>query len=119
MREGDVIARLGGEEFIALVPGSVPEAAIAAERVRTAFEAAGQVVAGERMNATVSIGAADTLAAGCNIDRLMSRADVALYDAKKRGRNCVVCAPQETVAGAGANAAAGPRVAAPPVPSAA
>ena len=117
MREGDVIARLGGEEFVALVPASAPEAAIAAERVRTAFEAAGQVIAGQRMDATVSIGAADTLAAGCNMERLLSRADAALYDAKKQGRNRVVCAPEESVAGAGAQTTAGPLVvAAPPLP---
>ena len=47
MREGDVIGRLGGEEFAALVAGSADEAAIAAERVRTAFEAAGVVIAGQ------------------------------------------------------------------------
>jgi diguanylate cyclase (GGDEF)-like protein len=97
MRDGDVIGRLGGEEFVALVGGSVSEAAIAAERVRAAFEAAGTVIDGHRMAATVSVGAADTLANGCSIEHLLSRADTVLYAAKQAGRNRVVCAPEEPV----------------------
>ena len=62
MRESDVIGRLGGEEFAAIVLGSANDAAIAAERVRAAFEAAGAVIAGHPIGATVSIGAADCLA---------------------------------------------------------
>jgi diguanylate cyclase (GGDEF)-like protein len=115
MRDGDVIARLGGEEFAALVPASSIEAAIAAERVRSAFEAAGVMIADERMDATVSIGAADADAKECNIERMLARADAALYQAKKHGRNRVVCAPEENVAGAGAQATVGPLVAVPPV----
>jgi diguanylate cyclase (GGDEF)-like protein len=116
MREGDVIGRLGGEEFAALIPASADEAAIAAERVRANFQAAGLVIAGHRMGATVSIGAADAAATACNIDDLISRADVALYAAKEAGRNRVVCAPEETVAATGAQAAAGPPLTVPPVP---
>jgi diguanylate cyclase (GGDEF)-like protein len=98
MREGDVIGRLGGEEFAALVAGSADEAAIAAERVRAAFEAAGVVIAGHRMGATVSIGVADCLAKSCNIGRLLSRADAALYASKQSGRNRVTCAPEDVAA---------------------
>jgi diguanylate cyclase (GGDEF)-like protein len=93
MRDGDVIGRLGGEEFAALVAGSAGEAAIAAERVRVAFEAAGLVIADHRMCATVSIGVADCFAKSCNIGRLLSRADAALYASKQSGRNRVTCAP--------------------------
>lgn len=95
MRDGDVIGRLGGEEFAALVAGSAEEAEIAAERVRAAFEADGAVIVGHRMAATVSIGVADCLARGCNIGRLLSRADAALYASKQSGRNRVTCAPDE------------------------
>jgi diguanylate cyclase (GGDEF)-like protein len=115
MRDGDVIARFGGEEFAALVPASSAEAGIAAERVRAAFETAGAVIAGERMDATVRIGAADADAKECNIERMLARADAALYQAKKHGRNRVVCAPEENVAGTGAQATVGPCVAVPPV----
>ncbi len=100
MREGDVVGRLGGEEFAALVSGSAGEAAIAAERVRAAFEAAGVMVAGHAMGATVSIGVADTRAKVCNISHMLARADTALYAAKQAGRNRVVCAPKEVKASA-------------------
>jgi two-component system cell cycle response regulator len=95
MREGDVIGRLGGEEFAALFAGSVDEAEIAAERVRAAFEADGALIAGQQMGATVSIGAADCLARECNIGRLLSRSDAALYASKQNGRNRVTCAPAD------------------------
>jgi diguanylate cyclase (GGDEF)-like protein len=102
MREGDVVGRLGGEEFAALVSGSAGEAAVAAERVRTAFEAAGVTIAGHAMGATVSIGVADTRAKACNIGHMLARADTALYAAKEAGRNRVVCAPKEVKASAAA-----------------
>jgi diguanylate cyclase (GGDEF)-like protein len=102
MREGDVVGRLGGEEFAALVSGSAGEAAVAAERVRAAFEAAGVTIAGHAMGATVSIGVADTRAKACNISHLLARADTALYAAKEAGRNRVVCAPKEVKASASA-----------------
>ena len=95
LRDGDIIGRLGGEEFAALLPSTVAEASRAAERVRAAFEIAGAEIAGHRLGATVSIGAAGTTMAGCVIDQLLSRADGALYDAKAGGRNQVACAPDE------------------------
>jgi len=95
LREGDVIGRLGGEEFAAVLPEPAAAAGIAAERVRAAFEAAGMVIDGHRMGASVSIGAAAALAAGCKIEHLMARADAALYKAKETGRNRVIVAPEE------------------------
>ena len=97
MRDGDVIGRLGGEEFAALVPESVDQAAIAADRVRTAFELAGAVIDGHRMGATVSIGVAGGPANRCSLEHLLLRADNALYAAKQSGRNRVACAPEETL----------------------
>jgi PleD family two-component response regulator len=63
--------------------------------VRAAFEAEGAMIVGHRMGATVSVGAADCLAKGCNIGRLLSRSDAALYASKQSGRNRVTCAPDD------------------------
>ena len=77
-----------------MVLGSANDAAIAAERVRAAFEAAGAVIAGNPIGATVSIGVADGLASACSVEQMLSRADAALYAAKQAGRNRVLCAPE-------------------------
>jgi diguanylate cyclase (GGDEF)-like protein len=87
MRGGDIIGRLGGEEFAAILPGDIDKAAIVAERVRAAFEQAGVSIAGHRMNATVSVGAAAATAGSDTVASLLSRADSALYEAKRSGRN--------------------------------
>ena len=86
MRASDVIGRLGGEEFAAILPGTAAEAGIVADRMRLAFEAAGVVIAGHDMGATVSIGIA-TAIPPVQIDPLLARADAALYRAKHNGRN--------------------------------
>ena len=88
LRASDVFARFGGEEFVVMLPGSLPEATAAAERVRRAFERAGASVAGCALGATVSIGAAS--AAICaDIPTLLTAADRALYRAKANGGNCI------------------------------
>jgi diguanylate cyclase (GGDEF)-like protein len=97
MRAGDVVGRLGGEEFVALLPNTLAEAGIAAERVRRAFAAASNVADGSHVAATVSIGVACG-SAHAEIDMLMSRADVALYRAKSNGRDRVETS-EEAVAG--------------------
>jgi diguanylate cyclase (GGDEF)-like protein len=86
MRETDVVARWGGEEFAVLMPGSLVDAIVAGERIRLAFEAAGREIAGHKIGATVSIGAAAGDAA-IEMAVLLSRADAALYRAKQNGRN--------------------------------
>jgi diguanylate cyclase (GGDEF)-like protein len=87
LRSTDVIGRLGGEEFVALLPGDLNSAAIAAERVRSAFELAGARIDGHYIGATVSIGAAAAVELPCELDALLARADAALYRAKAAGRN--------------------------------
>jgi diguanylate cyclase (GGDEF)-like protein len=89
MRASDIIGRLGGEEFVALLPSALPEAAAVAERVRAAFEIAANRVSGHCLAATVSIGAACARMPGGDIDALLIRADAALYRAKSNGRNRV------------------------------
>jgi len=88
MRATDVIGRLGGEEFAAIIPGTAAEAGLVAERVRAAFQAAGVVISGHEMGATVSTGVATAIAPAL-IDPLLARADAALYRAKHNGRNRV------------------------------
>ena len=88
MRSSDIIGRLGGEEFVALLPGDAAEATIAAERVRAAFAAASIVPNGQRIPATVSIGVACGPPSTA-VDTLITRADQALYRAKANGRDRV------------------------------
>jgi diguanylate cyclase (GGDEF)-like protein len=96
LRASDAIGRLGGEEFVALLPNTLSEAAIAAERVRKAFEIA-SAAPGKHARATVSIGIACG-SPSAEIDMLIARADTALYRAKSGGRNRVEAA-EEAVAG--------------------
>ena len=89
MRVSDFVARVGGEEFAAIISGTLDEGIMVAERLRVAFESAGRTVAGRYIGATVSVGVA-AHAAATNIDALLARADEALYAAKSAGRNQVV-----------------------------
>jgi diguanylate cyclase (GGDEF)-like protein len=94
MRANDVIARFGGEEFVAMLPGTMTEAVGAAERVRLAFEAAALEMEKGRLGATVSIGVANGQP-GADIDTLIGNADAALYRAKLSGRNRVEQADED------------------------
>jgi diguanylate cyclase (GGDEF)-like protein len=86
MRATDLFGRLGGEEFAAVIPATLGEALTVAERVRAAFEIAGETVSGRPVGATVSVGAACGHPAR-GFDALLARADAALYRAKADGRN--------------------------------
>jgi diguanylate cyclase (GGDEF)-like protein len=88
MRASDIVARFGGEEFVAILPGTIADAAAAAGRVRAAFEAAAATVDNQPVAATVSIGVA-TGEPGADIPAMLAAADAALYRAKENGRNRV------------------------------
>jgi diguanylate cyclase (GGDEF)-like protein len=87
LRGGELAYRLGGEEFLVVLPG-VPEAEAVhiAERLRLALRAA--YPAGLRI--TASFGVAGAAGAGVTYEALYGRADRALYEAKGSGRNRVV-----------------------------
>ena len=93
----DSLARYGGEEFVIVMPGATADdATTAAERVRSAVEAAPLAVEPGRLaRLTVSVGAACTLDASTSAEALLQAADVALYKAKHAGRNRVEMAPVE------------------------
>ncbi len=89
LRSSDLIGRLGGEEFGALLPGaSIGAAYVAAERIRVSFAEACGKIEGGAIKATVSAGIAQTHA-GTTLDTLLHAADLALYRAKIAGRNRV------------------------------
>lgn len=86
------LARLGGEEFVALLPGSSVQAAVeAAERLRHTIEGH-QVQVGEHsISYSISAGVAGMAADVINVDAMLHRADSAMYAAKAHGRNCTKC----------------------------
>jgi diguanylate cyclase (GGDEF)-like protein len=91
LRAGDLVGRVGGEEFLVLSPSVNPgDLLTLAERIRSAIERTSFFISGERYILTVSIGAA--IADGSEPDMMAARrrADTALYEAKRAGRNCVM-----------------------------
>ena len=87
MRGSDIIGRIGGEEFAAIVAEPMETASRIAERLRSGFETAGVMVGQHVIGATVSIGAATSYEPVTDIGALLARADGALYRAKHDGRN--------------------------------
>lgn len=97
--EGAGFGRYGGEEFLLIMPVTALKGAVdAAERIRRAVSAAPFVLNGKELTVTVSQGVAE---AGRKepIDRLLARADRALYRAKHEGRDCVASAEPSTDSG--------------------
>ncbi|MGY8663752.1 GGDEF domain-containing protein [Bradyrhizobium sp. UFLA05-109] len=93
LRISDLSGRIGGEEFAALLPCSLEEGVLVAERVREAFETSGIVVDEGPVDTTVSIGVAGG-PAGTELEVLLAAADTALYQAKRGGRNRVEAAEE-------------------------
>ena len=90
-----IFGRLGGEEFAVVLEGSSLDAAtLYAEEVRERLAALSFESAGQSFSVTASFGVAER-AAQESIDLLLKRADAALYQAKRAGRNRVVAAPAE------------------------
>jgi diguanylate cyclase (GGDEF)-like protein len=102
LREVDAVGRFGGEEFLVLMPGATVETALpVAERLRTALVIDAPAEEGATLPLSASIGIAQWREPAEEPSRLLMRADAALYDAKLRGRDCVVVdgSDSESVAG--------------------
>jgi diguanylate cyclase (GGDEF)-like protein len=88
IRESDVLARFGGEEFILLLPHTEPEGATSL--VRRILRAVGDnplCVGGAEIPVTLSAGIVTCETSQTGLDTMMSRADALLYESKQNGRN--------------------------------
>jgi diguanylate cyclase len=89
VREGDIVGRIGGEEFgVYLADAKLETARLVAERIRRAIAAAEFAPFGTRHPLSVSVGAA-SFRGGTSFTELFRIADQLLYAAKQRGRNRV------------------------------
>jgi diguanylate cyclase (GGDEF)-like protein/PAS domain S-box-containing protein len=96
LRQSDSIGRVGGEEFAVLLPETGLAAAYdVADRLRQHMGERPIIADKIAINSTVSIGVAQLGAQDSNMDDLLHRADMALYEAKNTGRNKVVISPAQ------------------------
>ncbi len=91
LRETDFMARWGGEEFVILFPGTdVESASSVAERLRKAIENTRFIYNKQEIAVTISIGVTEIKPDDANLEAIFNRADSAMYEAKKNGRNMIV-----------------------------
>lgn len=94
IREVDILARIGGEEFAIILPQTgIEEASKLAERIRQCIEAESIKHDQLQINITASFGIAACTVEGDDLDKMLTKADDALYIAKKKGRNQVKICP--------------------------
>jgi two-component system cell cycle response regulator len=121
VRSVDLVARLGGEEFVVVMPETdLAVAAAVAERLRQAVAREPFTVrsSGDRLPVTISIGVTAISEKGDDRDQVLKRADQALYSAKSGGRNLTIVRPTDHDGNlSGAFGAALPRDLAQPQPS--
>lgn len=97
LRKGDILGRLGGEEFAIILPGAgLEEGTRVAERIREAIAAETLQHGDVAIATSVSIGLVE-FHAPANLPRMLSLADEALYEAKNAGRNRVVAHKSATL----------------------
>jgi diguanylate cyclase (GGDEF)-like protein len=91
LRPYDVLGRVGGEEFMVLLPDTSHEAAaVLAERIRSRVESMLMSFDGTTLSVTVSIGVAEFGVDGDSQDAVFKSADTRMYQAKNEGRNRVI-----------------------------
>jgi len=91
LRSADLCGRFGGEEFVCLLPETTEtEARIVAERLRRSLAEQSVATAEGTVRFTASIGLTVADVSDATVESLLQRADVAMYEAKKAGRNRVV-----------------------------
>ncbi len=91
LRRSDTCARMGGEEFLVICPNTDPEgAANLAERIRAEVEQNLVKSGNFEGNVTASLGFATRTHRVGGVEKLLKLADEAVYEAKAKGRNCVV-----------------------------
>lgn len=96
LRTSDMVARIGGEEFLVAMPDTTWEiVARTAERLRRAVNGSPVLLPDGRgtLQVSASIGVAICDAPDCTVETLLERADTALYSAKAHGRNMVTISP--------------------------
>jgi len=91
LRRGDLFGRIGGEEFAAVFPGCSPEMAMqVAQRLQREIQRLSFSHDGETYGVTVSQGLTGMLGEDGLLDDLFARADAAMYQAKRQGKNQIV-----------------------------
>ena len=99
LRASDVIGRVGGEEFVVLAPGTdMAELMVLADRIRATLAATPLLVDGKALQLTVSVGAAVAPRGTRDFAGVLRLADLALYAAKRAGRNRVATSSADTPA---------------------
>lgn len=87
LRVVDIVCRYAGDEFVVILPETdIPKAKIVAEKIKTAIE-----IGLFRQKITISIGLANYVAPKMSRYDLILKADTALFEAKKRGKNMIHC----------------------------
>jgi diguanylate cyclase (GGDEF)-like protein len=91
LRTEDWLARTGGEEFAILLPETdVEQALVVAERIRSSIEHMNLVFENVRLSISASIGVAQMSTSVPTVDDVLHRADIAMYSAKRGGKNRTV-----------------------------
>src|SRR6185503_1940296 len=93
VRDQDAVARIGGDEFCILLPDTgLTEAATVAERLRSQIDEMILQYRGQSVRVFASLGVSSSEECGLSWQKLLEQSDIALYRAKREGKNRVVVA---------------------------